>query len=108
MWLYILLGIAGQLIMWPVAARVHYRTWSYDSWTSDEDRQLTSAFWGFLWPALVLAVIVYCLYIGVEHVMTYPSRAEAREALLKARKEARAALDKQIAAAEAELEQTQE
>jgi len=102
-WVYILLGIAGHAVMWPAAARFHYRTWHYDSYTRDEEKLFISAIWGFLWPAMVLWVMLITVYIALRYAMTAPSLGERKAAKVKARKERLADLDQQILKAEMEL-----
>lgn len=79
MWFYLGISIVGQLTLWPLFARIHYRTWPWETKTHEEDRRLAAGFWGFLWPLFIVGMILYGVFRGIGKAETTPSLKQRRE-----------------------------
>lgn len=105
MWLYLAISISGQSVLWPVFARIHYRTWRWDAKTGEDDRRTASGFWGFVWPTYLVILILIGVFGVVGWAETAPSLKQRREAKEQLRAQKHKALPQRIKDAEHELEE---
>jgi type VI protein secretion system component VasK len=103
-------GAAGQMALWMIFARVHYKWWWLDedekrSGSRQEACLRASVVWGFLWPVLLLVMLAYGAIALPRWAVQAPSLKERRETRRKARRERLRDLDAQIKQAERELEE---
>lgn len=78
-WFYLIISIAGQSVLWPVFARIHYHVWDWAKTTPEEDRKAASGFWGFLWPLFLLSLILFGVFAVIGWAETTPSLKQRRE-----------------------------
>lgn len=100
--------VPSQFVLCLIFARFTYRNYEWHESTTDTSRQIDAGIWGFLWPLLLVFVIGNAVCQVARLAMTAPSVKERRAMVREAKKERLKDLDRQIAAAEAELASTEQ